>query len=388
MSENKNTSLTHGEDEENNRSEKKEADKISTKEAKLEEKQENDNMEIDHTTADDATFTASDDISNESSDDEVEIDDDRMKIMCPKTNQIVQIYKSGPSGVVSRLMTDFEEVKFLGAGGYGCVVEVRNKIDRQHYALKKIKFNSSEIGYEYVVREARAMAKLNHRNIVRYHTAWLEKDIVGIVTKEGDSFDDEEYSEGVDDEIYIVAKGEEIGSMLCIQQELCYGSLEDIMGELAKEKIKSTFEQILNGVAYLHNKGIVHGDLSPSNIFLDETKEVVKIGDFGLANLSNEEHIRPTTCYRALELGDPCIFSKESDIYSLGIILVEMLAKFSYIGEKIRELKNFQESEIWPESLKSTNDMTKQLIKEMTNNNPLMRPTANYISLQTTNLSI
>lgn len=41
------------------------------------------------------------------------------------------------------------------------------------------------------------MAKLNHRNIVSYHKAWLEKDIVGIVTTEGDSFDDEEYSEGL-----------------------------------------------------------------------------------------------------------------------------------------------------------------------------------------------
>lgn len=74
-------------------------------------------------------------------------------------------------------------------------------------------------------------------------------------------------------------------------------------------RIKSTLKQIVNGVAYLHNKGIVHGDLSPSNIFLDETKEVVKIGDFGLANLSNEEHIRPTTCYHAPELG--ASFKKE-----------------------------------------------------------------------------
>ncbi|XP_045613966.2 eukaryotic translation initiation factor 2-alpha kinase [Procambarus clarkii] len=74
----------------------------------------------------------------------------------------------------SRYLTDFELVQCLGRGGFGVVFQVRNKLDENEYAVKRITLPSKESSAERVKREVRALAKLNHINIVRYYNSWLE----------------------------------------------------------------------------------------------------------------------------------------------------------------------------------------------------------------------
>ena len=86
---------------------------------------------------------------------------------------------------VSRYAAEFTEVKQLGRGGFGTVYHVRNLVDNQHYAIKKIgldprrlrkrweKGGQEEI--ENVLREIRTLAALEHSNIVRYFGAWIER---------------------------------------------------------------------------------------------------------------------------------------------------------------------------------------------------------------------
>jgi translation initiation factor 2-alpha kinase 3 len=101
----------------------------------------------------------------------------------------------------SRYLTDYEPVDCLGHGGYGVVFEARNKIDDCNYAIKRIAlpnryfitlsiynlidvstdainntdlFICSRYSRERVMREVKALAKLDHHNIVRYFNAWLE----------------------------------------------------------------------------------------------------------------------------------------------------------------------------------------------------------------------
>lgn len=78
------------------------------------------------------------------------------------------------SGYVSRYLTDFEPVQCLGRGGFGVVFEARNKVDDCNYAIKRISLPNRELAREKVMREVKALAKLEHPGIVRYFNAWLE----------------------------------------------------------------------------------------------------------------------------------------------------------------------------------------------------------------------
>ncbi|XP_076760849.1 eukaryotic translation initiation factor 2-alpha kinase [Xylocopa sonorina] len=90
-----------------------------------------------------------------------------------KTNQLNNDEKE-IENFKSRYLTDFEPVDCLGKGGYGVVFEAKNKIDDCNYAIKRIALSNSTYSRERVMREVKALAKLDHQNIVRYFNSWLE----------------------------------------------------------------------------------------------------------------------------------------------------------------------------------------------------------------------
>ncbi|KAM8833485.1 eukaryotic translation initiation factor 2-alpha kinase 3 isoform 2-T2 [Synchiropus picturatus] len=75
---------------------------------------------------------------------------------------------------VSRYLNDFEPVQCLGRGGFGVVFEARNKVDDCKYAIKRIRLPNRELAREKVMREVKALAKLEHPGIIRYFNAWQE----------------------------------------------------------------------------------------------------------------------------------------------------------------------------------------------------------------------
>ena len=75
----------------------------------------------------------------------------------------------------------FREICLLGRGGFGKVFRVRHNLDDQDYAVKKIKVSASQlrsihdqVQLEHLLKELRALAKLQHRNVVRYYDSWCE----------------------------------------------------------------------------------------------------------------------------------------------------------------------------------------------------------------------
>ncbi|KAM9210510.1 eukaryotic translation initiation factor 2-alpha kinase 1 isoform 2-T2 [Dugong dugon] len=75
----------------------------------------------------------------------------------------------------SRYLNEFEEIAILGKGGYGRVYKVRNKLDGQYYAIKKILIKgATKTDCMKVLREVKVLAGLQHPHIVGYHTAWIE----------------------------------------------------------------------------------------------------------------------------------------------------------------------------------------------------------------------
>ena len=71
-------------------------------------------------------------------------------------------------------MTDYEPMQCLGSGGFGVVYESKNKLDENHYAVKRVKLPMREEANKKVMREVKCLARLDHRNTVRYYTTWLE----------------------------------------------------------------------------------------------------------------------------------------------------------------------------------------------------------------------
>jgi len=134
--------------------------------------------------------------------------------------------------------------------------------------------------------------------------------------------------------------------------ELADCSLKDIQNNLDYTKKLDIFKQIVLGLDEIHSKNIIHRDLKPSNILLINNK--VKIGDFGLSKYIKSDHIdlkeikeNNTTMMGSVLYSSPeQLYGDEydyrTDIYSLGIILFEMLNRFETEMErniKITELK-------------------------------------------------
>ncbi|XP_030628507.1 eukaryotic translation initiation factor 2-alpha kinase 3 [Chanos chanos] len=86
----------------------------------------------------------------------------------------VVVMETRTTEYVSRFLTDFEPVQCLGRGGFGVVFEARNKVDDCNYAIKRIRLPNRELAREKVMREVKALAKLEHPGIIRYFNAWQE----------------------------------------------------------------------------------------------------------------------------------------------------------------------------------------------------------------------
>lgn len=131
---------------------------------------------------------------------------------------------------------------------------------------------------------------------------------------------------------------------------LSYGSEGDVNGHTNQQLIAyNMFHQLCGGLEYIHTKGIVHHDIKPSNVFISDDESGVltlQLGDFGLAcPLEGNDMVRHdgfgTRLYAATEqLDGQCC--KKSDIYSLGVILIELLSKCVTVMEcfiKVEKLK-------------------------------------------------
>ncbi|KAK7074813.1 hypothetical protein SK128_001823 [Halocaridina rubra] len=101
--------------------------------------------------------------------------------------------KSEAPQFTSRYQSDFKPIQCLGRGGFGVVFQVFNKLDENEYAVKRITLPAKEASAERVKREVRALAKLNHTNIVRYYNSWLETPPHGW-QDEADSYWKKQYS--------------------------------------------------------------------------------------------------------------------------------------------------------------------------------------------------
>lgn len=264
--------------------------------------------------------------------------------------------------VECRFQKDFEDIEEIGSGGFGQVFKAKHKIDGKTYAIKRVKYNT-----EKAVREVKALATLNHVNIVQYHACWL-----------GEDYDPEQ----------IVNSDSSRSKTRClfIQMEFCdKGTLEDwIVDEKQKKTDKDLllelFEQITTGVDYIHSKALIHRDLKPGNIFLVDEKHI-KIGDFSLVtdleNDGNRTKRTGTLLYMSPEqLLSLQEYGKEVDIFALGLILAELLHICITITEKSKFFQKLREG-IFPDD--TFDNKEKSLLRRLLLKEPKERPSTSEI---------
>ncbi len=207
-------------------------------------------------------------------------------------------------GEISRLFPQLEILGLLGAGGMGAVYKARQPALDRFVALKILPATGSgEINFaERFNREARALARLSHPNIVAVHefgqTGHLHFFIMEFVD----------------------------GANL---RQLSRAS------RLSPREALQVIPQICDALQYAHDEGVVHRDIKPENVLVDR-KGRVKIADFGLAKilgydaeaarLTAEGQIMGTPHYMAPEQVErPLTVDHRADIYSLGVVLYELL---------------------------------------------------------------
>ncbi len=211
----------------------------------------------------------------------------------------------------------YEMVSELGQGAMGVVYKARDPLIDRVVAIKTINLGLAlDEKEEYEGRfyqEARAAGRLNHPNIVT---------------------------------IYDVGKS---GNIAYIAMEFLQGSeLRDLLREernnMPVAQIVDIVAQVAEGLAYAHQHGIVHRDIKPSNIMLIRDGRI-KITDFGIARMASSAVHTQT----GMVLGSPKYMSPEqvlgkeidrrSDIFSLGVMLYEMLTGSSpFVGENVNAI--------------------------------------------------
>ncbi|RGD73781.1 Stk1 family PASTA domain-containing Ser/Thr kinase [Anaerofustis stercorihominis] len=204
--------------------------------------------------------------------------------------------------MIGRVLNDrYEVVQFVGQGGMAKVYLGFDKVLNRDVAIKILQeeFNDNEQFLNKFKREAQAAGKLSHPHIVNIYDTGNDHDIYYIVM---------EYVDGGTLKDYINAKG-----------KLSYR--ESINYALA----------IASALGQAHKNNIIHRDVKPQNILLTRAKRLPKVADFGIARaitsstMTMVDETMGSVHYLSPEQARGGYLDARSDLYSLGILLYEMV---------------------------------------------------------------
>ncbi|KAK9446699.1 kinase-like domain-containing protein [Limtongia smithiae] len=226
----------------------------------------------------------------------------------------------------------YERKSQVGEGTYGKVYKAVNTITKELVALKRIRMESERDGFPITAsREIKLLQSVRHENVVALLEMMVEKSSVYVVY---------EYME----------------------HDLS-GILTHPSFTLEHRHIKHLFKQILEGLAYLHKRGVLHRDIKGSNILISNSGQL-KLADFGLARFYKHESTLDytnrviTLWYRPPELlFGATVYGAAVDVWGAGCLMVEMYTRRAIFQgqdelqqlEAIYELMGTPTKENWPE---------------------------------------
>lgn len=216
-------------------------------------------------------------------------------------------------GLIGRTLGHYRIVEKIGEGGMGEVYRAHDERLDRDVAIKVLpeEMSNTQDRVRRFEREARAVAKLDHPNILTIHDFGTDHSVTYAVME--------------------LLEGESLRELISA-------------GDLRSDGTLRYAQEIADGLAAAHDRGIIHRDLKPENIFLTSSGRI-KILDFGLAKLRERVEDRDAATQTPTEtlftvpgtvMGTMAYMSPEqvrgeladarSDIFSLGVVLYEMLA--------------------------------------------------------------
>lgn len=221
-------------------------------------------------------------------------------------------------GVEKPMLGRYQVEKELGKGAMGVVYLGKDPKIGRVVAIKTMalsqEFDGDELtdARERFFREAETAGRLQHPHIVTIYDAGEEHDLAYIAME--------------------FLKGRDL-------VEYCKdGNL------LPMQRVVSVVERVASALAYAHKNSVVHRDIKPANVMYEHSSDTVKVTDFGIARITDSSKTKT-----GLVLGTPSFMSPEqiagkkvdgrSDLYSLGVMLFQMLAGvLPFRGESMAEL--------------------------------------------------
>ena len=220
-------------------------------------------------------------------------------------NELALALRSRPADIDER----FEIVELLGEGSHGTVYRARHRNGGREVALKLLRGDAHQIR-ERFVREAAIVQRLEHPNTVRLY----ESNVAG---------------SGTPFMVFELVRGRTLAAEL-------------LRGPLLPARVARIATQVLKALLEAHAFGIVHRDITPSNILLVDfpgEPDFVKLLDFGVAadteapNLTMTGQTLGTPRYMAPEQVLGMRIDGRADLYALGLVLAEALAGVPVFGD-------------------------------------------------------
>ncbi len=213
--------------------------------------------------------------------------------MSEKTYEEVEILKKHFEG-------KYEFLELIGKGGFALVYKVRDLYLERLGAIKILykEYSRDEETIERFRREAKIYANLEHPNIVPIYDIGIVQGIVFFIMK--------------------FIEGETLNKI--IRKE----------GKLPEKRAIKIISDLLDALAYIHKKGIIHRDIKPHNIMIDKTERTI-LADFGIArtlestSFTKSGAILGTAYYLSPEQAKGLPIDHRVDIYSAGVTLYEMV---------------------------------------------------------------
>lgn len=248
------------------------------------------------------------------------------------------------------LESSFTFIDTIASGAFGTVVKAIEIKTGQEVAVKIIKKNSRLIDTSHIKEEINILKQLDHPNIVKFYD-YIETNL----------------------KIYIIMEYIKGGTLK---------RLIETKHSFSENEACIIIEKLLSAIAYIHSKNVCHRDVKPENIMMNDYNDLtsLKLVDFGLSaqNFDNFEDSNycGTYFYMAPEQIEKRLYSKEVDVWSVGIILYMLLNEgkhpFYTKGEsKKKYIENIKKGNVV--MINKVSEMGINLIMSLLERSPTMR---------------